>query len=196
MISPYQLPFEQDALLPFLRQETISFHFEKHHMGYLKKLNNAISGTAHADQSLVEIIRSSDNGVFNNAAQVFNHNFQWSCLTPNSSKSPTGPLAEQIDKSFGSFESFQTQFKQAALGQFGSGWAWLVKNEKGELLISTTGNAATPASDPTLTPILTLDVWEHAYYVDYRNDRGSYVDQFWDFVNWDFANDQFATTAS
>ena len=127
---------------------------------------------------------------------MFNHNFQWSCLTPNSSKSPTGPLAEQIDKSFGSFESFQTQFKQAALGQFGSGWAWLVKNEKGELLISTTGNAATPASDPTLTPILTLDVWEHAYYVDYRNDRGSYVDQFWDFVNWDFANDQFATTAS
>ena len=196
MISPYQLPFEQDALSPFLSQETISFHFEKHHMGYLKKLNNAISGTAHADQSLVEIIRSSDNGVFNNAAQVFNHNFQWSCLTPNSSKSPTGPLAEQIDKYFGSFESFQTQFKQAALGQFGSGWAWLVKNEKGELLISTTGNAATPASDPTLTPILTLDVWEHAYYVDYRNDRGSYVDQFWDFVNWDFANDQFATTAS
>jgi Fe-Mn family superoxide dismutase len=158
-------------------------------MGYFNKLTAAIEADASLQgKDLVELIRSTSGGTFNNAAQVWNHSFYWNSMSPNGGGAPTGAIADAINASFGSFDEFKTAFGAAAAGQFGSGWAWLVKNADGSLAITKTGNAETPVSDAGVTPILTCDVWEHAYYVDYRNDRGGYVNAWWNIVNWDFAN--------
>ena len=185
------LPYARDALAPRISEETIDYHYGKHHQAYVTNLNKMIEGTAHADQSLEEIIRSSEGGVFNNAAQIWNHTFYWNSLTPNSS-APTGDLASAIDSTFGSFDEFKTKFTASAAGNFGSGWTWLVKNASGALEIVNTGNAGTPITDAGITPLLTVDVWEHAYYVDYRNARPEYLKNFWELANWEFAAKNFA----
>ena len=185
------LPYARDALAPRISEETIDYHYGKHHQAYVTNLNKMIEGTAHADQSLEEIIRSSEGGVFNNAAQIWNHTFYWNSLTPNSS-APTGDLAAAIDAAFGSFEEFQAKFTASAAGNFGSGWTWLVKNASGALEIVNTGNAGTPITEAGITPLLTVDVWEHAYYVDYRNARPEYLKNFWELANWEFAAANFA----
>jgi len=188
-ISAPELPYGRDALAPHISEETLNFHFGKHHMGYFNKLTAAIEANASLQgKDLVELIRSTSGGTFNNAAQVWNHSFYWNSMSPNGGGAPTGAIADAINASFGSFDEFKTAFGAAAAGQFGSGWAWLVKNADGSLAITKTGNAETPVSDAGVTPILTCDVWEHAYYVDYRNDRGGYVNAWWNIVNWDFAN--------
>jgi len=185
------LPYARDALAPRISEETIDYHYGKHHQAYVTNLNKMIEGTAHADQSLEEIIRSSEGGVFNNAAQIWNHTFYWNSLTPSSS-APTGDLAAAIDAAFGSFEEFQAKFTASAAGNFGSGWTWLVKNASGALEIVNTGNAGTPITEAGITPLLTVDVWEHAYYVDYRNARPEYLKNFWELANWEFAAANFA----
>lgn len=185
------LPYARDALAPRISEETINYHYGKHHQAYVTNLNKMIEGTAHADQSLEEIIRSSEGGVFNNAAQIWNHTFYWNSLTPTSS-APTGELAAAIDSTFGSFDEFKAKLTASALGNFGSGWTWLVKNGSGELEIVNTGNAGTPITDESITPLLTVDVWEHAYYVDYRNARPEYLKNFWELANWEFAAANFA----
>ena len=185
------LPYARDALAPRISEETIDYHYGKHHQAYVTNLNKMIEGTAHADQSLEEIIRSSEGGVFNNAAQIWNHTFYWNSLTPNSS-APTGDLAAAINAAFGSFEEFQAKFTASAAGNFGSGWTWLVKNASGALEIVNTGNAGTPITEAGITPLLTVDVWEHAYYVDYRNARPEYLKNFWELANWEFAAANFA----
>ena len=188
-ISAPELPYGRDALAPHISEETLNFHFGKHHMGYFNKLTAAIEADASLQgKDLVELIRSTSGGTFNNAAQVWNHTFYWNSMSPNGGGAPTGAIADAINASFGSFEEFKTAFGAAAAGQFGSGWAWLVKNADGSLAITKTGNAETPISEAGVTPLLTCDVWEHAYYVDYRNDRGGYVNAWWNIVNWDFAN--------
>ena len=188
-ISAPELPYGRDALAPHISEETLDFHFGKHHMGYFNKLTAAIEADASLQgKDLVELIRSTSGGTFNNAAQVWNHSFYWNSMSPNGGGAPTGAIADAINASFGSFDEFKAAFGAAAAGQFGSGWAWLVKNADGSLAITKTGNAETPVSDAGVTPILTCDVWEHAYYVDYRNDRGGYVNAWWNIVNWDFAN--------
>jgi superoxide dismutase, Fe-Mn family len=183
-----QLPYAQDALEPHITAHTLSFHYGKHHAGYVKKLNAAIASDASLQgQSLEEIILSASGGVFNNAAQIWNHTFYWNSMSPNGGGAPSGAIADAIDAAFGSFDNFKSQFAAAAGGQFGSGWAWLVKNSAGELEIVATSNAGSPLTD-NHTPILTCDVWEHAYYLDYQNGRGNYVAAWWNLVNWDFAN--------
>ncbi|MCH2190319.1 MAG: superoxide dismutase [Fe] [Gammaproteobacteria bacterium] len=181
------LPYARDALAPTISEETIDYHYGKHHQAYVTNLNNMIDGTDHADASLEDIIRNSEGGVFNNAAQVWNHTFYWSSLSPNGGGEPTGDLADAINTAFGSFESFKEKFTASAIGNFGSGWTWLVKNAAGELEIVNTSNADTPITDTSITPLLTVDVWEHAYYVDYRNARPAYLAKFWELVNWEFA---------
>ena len=185
------LPYARDALAPRISEETIDYHYGKHHQAYVTNLNKMIEGTAHANQSLEEIIRSSEGGVFNNAAQIWNHTFYWNSLTPNSS-APTGDLASAIDSTFGSFDEFKAKFTASAAGNFGSGWTWLVKNASGALEIVNTGNAGTPITEAGITPLLTVDVWEHAYYVDYRNARPEYLKNFWELANWEFAAKNFA----
>ena len=185
------LPYARDALAPRISEETIDYHYGKHHQAYVTNLNKMIEGTAHADQSLEEIIRSSEGGVFNNAAQIWNHTFYWNSLTPNSS-APSGDLASAIDAAFGSFDEFKAKFTASAAGNFGSGWTWLVKNASGALEIVNTGNAGTPITEAGITPLLTVDVWEHAYYVDYRNARPEYLKNFWELANWEFAAENFA----
>lgn len=183
-----QLPYAQDALEPHITAHTLSFHYGKHHAGYVKKLNAAISSDASLQgKSLEEIMDSASGGVFNNAAQIWNHTFYWNSMSPNGGGAPSGAIANAIDAAFGSFDNFKSQFATAAGGQFGSGWAWLVKNSAGKLEIVTTSNAGCPLTD-NHTPILTCDVWEHAYYLDYQNGRGNYVAAWWNLVNWDFAN--------
>ena len=183
------LPYAQDALAPHISSETLSIHHGKHHAGYVTKLNAAVEKDASLQgKSLEDIITSNKGGVFNNAAQVWNHTFYWNSMSPNGGGAPTGAIAAKIDEAFGSFDAFKKQFAAAAGGQFGSGWAWLVQNADGALEITSTGNAGTPLIQDGYTAILTCDVWEHAYYVDYRNARGSYVDAWWNLVNWDFAN--------
>ena len=164
------LPYAKDALAPHISAETIEYHYGKHHQTYVTNLNNLIKGTAFEGKSLEEIIRSSEGGVFNNAAQVWNHTFYWNCLAPNAGGEPTGKVAEAIAASFGSFADFKAQFTDAAIKNFGSGWTWLVKNSDGKLAIVSTSNAGTPLTTDA-TPLLTVDVWEHAYYIDYRNAR-------------------------
>lgn len=186
-----ELPYSKDALSPHISAETLEYHYGKHHNAYVTNLNKLVEGTAHAEKSLEEIIKSSEGGLFNNAAQVWNHSFYWKCLSPKGGGEPTGSLAEAITASFGSFAKFKEDFTQAALTQFGSGWAWLVKNEGGALEIVKTPNADTPLTSGA-TPLLTCDVWEHAYYVDYRNARPKYVEAFWNLVNWDFVAENFA----
>lgn len=179
------LPYAKDALAPHISAETIDFHYGKHHQAYVTNLNKLTAGTPFATQSLEEVIKKSSGGIFNNAAQVWNHTFYWHCLSPDGGGKPTGRLAKAIDATFGSFAQFQEQFTQTAATTFGSGWAWLVQDKKGQLKIISTSNAGTPMTDG-LTALLTCDVWEHAYYIDYRNVRPDYIKAFWNLVNWDF----------
>ena len=181
-----QLPYSNDALAPHISPETIEYHYGKHHNAYVTKLNGLVAGTDMESKTLEEIITSSTGGVFNNAAQVWNHTFYWNCLKPKGGGEPTGELLEAINKAFGSFASFKETFTNAAATQFGSGWAWLVKETDGSLKIVTTANAGNPMTEGQ-TPVLTCDVWEHAYYVDYRNARPKYIEAFWNLVNWEFA---------
>ena len=187
------LPYARDALQPHISAETIDYHYGKHHQAYVNKLNNAIDGTELADLGLEEIIRATDGGTFNNAAQIWNHTFYWNSLSPDGGGEPGGELADAIADTFGSFEEFKAAFNTSAAGNFGSGWTWLIKNEAGKLKIVNTGNADTPITDESVVPLLTVDVWEHAYYIDYRNDRGEYLDSFWKLVNWEFAIENFAS---
>lgn len=184
------LPYAKDALQPIISQETIEYHYGKHHQAYVTNLNNLIAGTPHAGQSLEEIILGSSGGIFNNAAQVWNHTFYWNCLSPNGGGAPTGPLATAIDTAFGSFAAFKEAFAKNAVGTFGSGWGWLVKNGDGGLELLSTSNAGTPMTSGK-TALLTCDVWEHAYYIDYRNARPKYVESFWNLVNWEFVARNF-----
>jgi Fe-Mn family superoxide dismutase len=178
------LPFAKDALEPVISAETIDYHYGKHHQAYVTNLNNLIKGTEFEHASLEDIVRKSSGPVFNNAAQVWNHTFYWEGLGPNAGGTPKGRLAQAIDASFGGFAQFVEAFTKAAIGTFGSGWAWLVQQEDGRLAIVTTPNAATPLTGKD-RPLLTCDVWEHAYYIDYRNARPAYVEAFWKLVNWD-----------
>jgi Fe-Mn family superoxide dismutase len=190
----HQLPaldYALDALAPHISKETLEFHHGKHHQTYITNLNNLIPGTEFADMSLEDIIMNASGGIFNNAAQVWNHSFYWKCLSPNGGGEPTGALAEAINAKFGSFEAFKEQFSQTAITPFGSGWGWLVKDADGNLELMSSSNAGTPMTEGK-TALLTCDVWEHAYYVDYRNARPGYVAAFWNLVNWDFVSAQFA----
>ena len=181
------LPYANDALVPHISAETIEFHYGKHHQTYVTNLNNLIAGTEFEGLSLEEIVKKSSGGIFNNAAQVWNHTFYWHSLSPNGGGEPTGGLANAIDRTFGSFEQFKEQFTKTAITTFGSGWAWLVKKPNGALELVSTSNAGTPLTEG-LIPLLTVDVWEHAYYVDYRNLRPKYLEAFWALVNWEFAS--------
>lgn len=185
------LPYAKDALAPHISEETLEYHYGKHHQAYVTNLNNLIPGTEFEGLSLEEIIVKSSGGIFNNAAQVWNHTFYWNCLTPNGGGQPTGALADAINAAFGSFEKFKEEFTKCAVTTFGSGWAWLVKNADGSLAIVSTSNAGCPLTTGQ-TPLMTCDVWEHAYYIDYRNARPSYVDHFWSLVNWDFVAKNFS----
>jgi Fe-Mn family superoxide dismutase len=180
------LPWAKDALAPHISAETIDYHYGKHHAAYVANLNKLIAGTEFADLSLEDIVKKASGGIFNNAAQVWNHSFYWNCLSPKGGGEPSGALADAIKKGFGSFAAFKEKLTNAAVTQFGSGWAWLVKNPDGALAVEQTSNAATPLRDGKQA-LLTVDVWEHAYYIDYRNARPSYVEAFWKLVNWDFA---------
>jgi len=182
------LPYAQDALEPHISKETLDYHYGKHHNTYVVKLNGLIDGTPEADKSLEEIVKSSSGGVFNNSAQVWNHTFYWHCLSPNGGGEPSGAVADAINSAFGSFDEFKAKFTDSAVNNFGSGWTWLVKNADGSLAIVNTSNAATPLTDDGVTPLLTVDVWEHAYYIDYRNVRLDYMAAFWNLVNWDFVS--------
>jgi Fe-Mn family superoxide dismutase len=184
------LPFAENALEPHISAETLRFHHGKHHAAYVANLNKLIAGTDMEGLSLEEVIGTAEGGVFNNAAQIFNHTFYWNCLTPNGGGKPTGNLAGAIDKAFGSFDAFQEQFSQTAITTFGSGWGWLVRNGDGSLALQSTANAGTPLTSGQ-TPLLTCDVWEHAYYIDYRNARPDYVKAFWELVNWEFVAKNF-----
>ena len=185
------LPYEKNALEPHISAETLEFHYGKHHQTYVTNLNNLIAGTEFENLSLDEIVKKATGGIFNNAAQVWNHTFYWHSLSPNGGGEPTGALADAINETFGSFEKFKEDFSKTAITTFGSGWAWLVKNADGSLALVSTSNAATPLTAGQ-TPLLTIDVWEHAYYVDYRNLHPKYVEAFWSLVNWDFATNNFA----
>jgi len=180
-----ELPYAEDALAPHISAETISFHYGKHHKAYVDNLNRLIKGTEFANFVLEDIVKKASGGIFNNAAQTWNHSFYWNCLSPGGGGEPSGELAEAINKSFGSFADFKEKFSNAAVTLFGSGWAWLVKNADGSLAIEQTSNAATPLKDGKKA-LLTCDVWEHAYYVDYRNARAKYIESFWNLVNWEF----------
>ncbi len=184
------LPYALDALQPHISKETLEFHHGKHHQTYVTNLNNLVKGTEFENMSLEDIIRKSSGGMFNNAAQIWNHTFYWNSLSPKGGGKPTGNLAKAIDAKFGSFDEFKKQFSTAAIGTFGSGWAWLTKNADGSVAIESTSNAATPLTTDR-KPLLTCDVWEHAYYVDYRNRRPDYVAAFWNLVNWEFAAKNF-----
>ncbi|MFU8764709.1 MAG: superoxide dismutase [Fe] [Haliea sp.] len=186
------LPYTRDALAPHISAETIDYHYGKHHNTYVEKLNGLVPGTEFEGKSLEDIIKTSSGGIFNNAAQVWNHSFYWECLSPNGGGAATGAVATAIDTAFGSFEAFKKAFSDAAVGNFGSGWTWLVKNADGSLAIVNTSNAETPLTDSAVTPLLTVDVWEHAYYIDYRNARPKYLEAFWALVNWDFVNQNLA----
>lgn len=184
------LPYEKNALEPVISQETLEFHYGKHHQAYLTNLNNLIPGTQYEDLSLEEIIQKSSGGIFNNAAQVWNHSFYWNCLSPNGGGVPGGDLGAAIDGQFGSFEEFKKQFIQSAATNFGSGWTWLVKNDDGTVEILNTSNAGCPMTSGKRA-LLTVDVWEHAYYIDYRNARPKYLEEIWNLINWDFVAQQY-----
>ena len=181
------LPYAIDALAPTISQETLEFHYGKHHAGYVTKLNQLIAGTDDENKSLVDLLMTGKGGVFNCAAQTWNHTFYWHSLSPNGGGAPTGPIKDAIEAQWGNFGHFKDAFSAAAAGHFGSGWAWLVQNKEGKLEITQTHDAGCPLTDG-VNPILTLDVWEHAYYIDYRNNRPKYIENFWNLVNWEFAN--------
>jgi Fe-Mn family superoxide dismutase len=186
-----ELPYAKDALAPTISAETLEYHYGKHHNTYVVNLNKLIPGTEFENLSLEEIVKKSSGGIFNNAAQVWNHTFYWHCLSPKGGGEPSGALADAINKSFGSFASFKEKFSATAVGTFGSGWGWLVKNSDGSLALESTSNAGTPLKDGKQA-LLTCDVWEHAYYIDYRNARPNYVEAFWKLVNWDFVSQNFS----
>ena len=184
-----ELPYARDALAPHISAETLEFHYGKHHATYVDKLNAALPGTAFENSTLEEIIQKASGPIFNNGAQVWNHTFYWNCLSPNGGSEPTGKLAEAINASFGDFATFKQKFSDSAVNNFGSGWTWLVKTASGGLEIVNTSNAANPLTGGQ-TPLMTCDVWEHAYYVDYRNARPKYLEAFWHLVNWEFVAKQ------
>ncbi|WP_320837785.1 superoxide dismutase [Zhongshania sp.] len=187
------LPYAQNALEPHISAETIEYHYGKHHQSYVDKLNKLTSSNEFEEMPLEDIVKKATGTIFNNAAQVWNHNFYWSCLSPQGGGVPTGALAEEITKKFDSMDAFQKAFGDSAVSNFGSGWTWLVKNvADGELAIINTENADTPLTDANTLPLLTLDVWEHAYYIDYRNARAKYIQGYWKLVNWDFVEKNYA----
>jgi Fe-Mn family superoxide dismutase len=186
------LPYELNALEPHISKETLEFHYGKHHNTYVVKLNGLVEGTELENKSLEDIIKTSTGGVFNNAAQIWNHTFYWHCLAPNAGGLPSGALFDAIEANFGSFDAFKAKFTDSAINNFGSSWTWLVKKADGTLDIINTSNADTPITEEGLTPLLTVDLWEHAYYIDYRNLRPDYMNGFWALVNWAFVADNFA----
>jgi len=187
-----ELPWAKDALAPTVSAETIDYHYGKHHKAYVDNLNKFATGTKWESMALEDIVKQShgqaaDKPIFNNSAQVWNHTFYWHSLAPKAGGNPTGAIATAIDKAFGGFTAFKEKFSAAAAGQFGSGWAWVVKGADGSIAIETTSNAETPMATGKQC-VLTIDVWEHAYYIDYRNARPKYIEEYWKLVNWDFAN--------
>ena len=191
------LPYAKDALAPHISAETLDFHHGKHHKTYVDKLNGLIPGTQFEGKTLEEIIKTAGPGpVFNNAAQIWNHTFYWNSLSPDGGGAPTDPvIADAINTSFGSFEKFKEDFSNSAVNNFGSSWTWLVKKNDGSLAIVNTSNAATPLTDSSVVPLLTVDLWEHAYYIDYRNARPTYLNAFWALVNWKFVRANFEVRA-
>lgn len=187
------LPYSLNALEPHMSRETLELHHGKHHAAYVKKTNELLEKSDLKNEPIEEIIRRSDGALFNNAAQVWNHTFFWNCLTPNARPKPQGPLASAIDRTYGSFEKFQDEFTESAISLFGSGYVWLCQNPAGELEITACSNAHNPLTKSLENPLLTLDVWEHAYYVDHRNERPKFVEAFWKIVNWDFAEANLRT---
>lgn len=185
-----KLPYALDALQPVISKETLEYHYGKHHKAYVDNLNKLIPGTEFENMSLEETIMKSSGGIFNNAAQVWNHTFYWHCMSPKKQPEPTGRLADAIKKTFGSFDEFKKKFSETAVKTFGSGWGWLAKDKNGNLEILSTSNAETPMTQHKQA-LLTCDVWEHAYYIDYRNLRPTYVEKFWDIVNWEFVAKKF-----
>ncbi|MFK4131097.1 superoxide dismutase [Pseudomonas luteola] len=185
------LPYEKNALEPHISAETLEFHHGKHHQTYVTALNNLVPGTEYEGKSLEDIIKTSSGAIFNNAAQVWNHTFYWNCMAPNGGGQPTGALADAIATAFGSFDKFKEELTKTAIGTFGSGWAWLVKKADGSLALASTIGAGNPITSGD-KPLLTIDVWEHAYYIDYRNLRPKYLESFWNTVNWDFVAKNFA----
>ena len=181
-----ELPYALDALAPIMSRETLEYHYGKHHQTYVTNLNNLIAGTEFESASLEDIVKKSSGGVFNNSAQVWNHTFYWNSMAPNAGGEPTGKLADAINAKWGSVAAFKEAFNKSAAGNFGSGWTWLVKKPDGSLDIVNTSNAATPLTTADV-PLLTCDVWEHAYYIDYRNARPKYLESFWTLANWAFA---------
>jgi Fe-Mn family superoxide dismutase len=185
-----KLPYALDALEPYISKETLEYHYGKHHKAYVDKLNSLIPNTEFENLPLEKIITTSSGAIFNNAAQVWNHTFYWNCMTPTEAREPSGKLADAINKKFGSFGEFKEKFSQISIAQFGSGWGWLIKNGAGELEIYSTSNAGTPLTE-NKKPLLTCDVWEHAYYIDTRNERPKYLKNFWEVVDWDFVAKNF-----
>jgi len=185
------LPYEMNALEPHISQETLEYHYGKHHKAYVTNLNKLIFGTEFESQTLEDIIKKAKGPIFNNAAQTWNHTFYWNSLSPNSTQQPDGDLKVAIETQYGSFDNFKEEFTKTALGTFGSGWAWLVKTSDGKLEIVSTSNAGNPLTEGK-KPLLTCDVWEHAYYIDYRNARPNYLTAYWEIVNWDFVAKNFA----
>jgi len=184
------LPYAYDALEPHISKETLEYHHDKHHAGYVNNLNNLIKNNeSYRSMSLIDIVKNSENAIFNNAAQAYNHNFYWHCLSPEKTQ-PSPALLAAIEQQFESLEAFKETFSAAATGLFGSGWTWLVKDHKNNLSLVNTSNADTPIVSG-LTPVLVCDVWEHAYYIDTRNSRPKYVENFWNVVNWEFVSENF-----
>jgi Fe-Mn family superoxide dismutase len=188
------LPYAMDALEPHISKETLEFHYGKHHRTYVDNLNKLIAGTEFEKASLEDIVKKSSGVIFNNAAQVWNHTFYWNCLAPKAGSTPEGELAAEIKRKWGNFDTFKAAFSKQATGNFGSGWTWLVRTADGELDIVNTGNAQTPLTSNDM-PLLTCDVWEHAYYIDYRNRRPDYLGAFWNLVNWKFVAANLADAA-
>ena len=188
-----ELPYAMNALEPYISQETLEYHYGKHHKAYVDKTNSLIEGTEYADLSLEDLIKKASGTLFNQAAQIWNHSFYWNCLSPNGGGEPSGDLADAINKAFGSFENFKKEFNDKTAANFGSGWGWLVKNKSdGSVKVVETDDADTPLVDDSVVPLLTCDIWEHAYYIDYRNARPKYLEAFWHLVNWKFVAENFA----
>ena len=187
-----ELPFAMNALEPYISQETLEYHHGKHHKAYVDKTNALIEGTEYANMELEAIIKKASGGLFNQAAQVWNHTFYWNSMAPNAGGEPKGPIADAVRESFGSFEELRKQFNEKTAANFGSGWGWLVKNKSdNKLAIIETDDAQTALTNDSVVPLMTCDVWEHAYYIDYRNARPKYLEAFWNLVNWDFVNRNF-----
>jgi Fe-Mn family superoxide dismutase len=185
------LPYARNALEPHMSTETLDYHYGKHNQTYITKLNGLVEGTDDANKSLEDIVRSASGALFNNAAQAWNHNFFWQCMSPNGGDEPTGAAKDAIEKEFGSFDAFKKEFNEKAANNFGSGWTWLIKKADGSIAIANTSNAENPLTGSDKA-VLTIDVWEHAYYLDHRNSRPDYLAAFWKLVNWDFVNENLA----